>query len=135
MICFEVQRNGNRLCVAGVPEGILTGLLTWGSHRLGEEPPWDLELRVGGRTGGKHVDWVFEYLGLGEEILFRIVEAPDADPPDADPPVDKKRPTDPEEARRIDLAVSRKLYVELKRRIRELEDRWGEALEDTEGNA
>jgi len=81
MICYEVLHNGERLCVAGVPSGVLVAGLTWGSHGEGADSPWSLDLRVGGLTENTHVDWVLQPLRVGDEVAFRIVEAEKSDPP------------------------------------------------------
>ena len=37
MIAFEVHRNGEKLCTAGVSDGVLTAILTWVGGKKREE--------------------------------------------------------------------------------------------------
>jgi len=85
MICFEVHRNGARLCLAGLGEG-------GGLH----EPEPGVQ---------DFVDWVkLRDLAVGDEITIRIVEADEADPP-----ADTRRTTDEEVE-----AAERKYYERVK---------------------
>src|SRR5262245_31648993 len=99
MLCFEVYRNGQKLCTAGIGDfGILTALLTWVSHHPEKLARWtadgvpqteatELTFKVGGLHGtgdsgsGEHSEWVESDLIVGDEVRIRIVEAPSADPP------------------------------------------------------
>lgn len=47
MICFDVYRNGSKLCRAGVVNDVLDSIITWVEHLE------TLDLHVGGFT---HVD-------------------------------------------------------------------------------
>ena len=83
MICFDVYRNGSKLCRAGVPNGVLTATITWvGDEKTAPSPA----LNVGGLTevNGEDifVDWRKHIdLQVGDEIVLRILEADAADPP------------------------------------------------------
>jgi hypothetical protein len=98
MLCFEVYRNGQKLCTAGIGDfGVLTALLTWVSHEpeklarwaaegIPETEPSTLEFTVGGLgrcvgEAGEHLKWVEENLAAGDEIRIRVVEVASADPP------------------------------------------------------
>lgn len=98
MLCFEVYRNGEKLCTAGIGDfGVLTAVLTWVSHEpeklkkwaasgIPETEPTRLELEVGGLgrcvgEAGEHLKWVESDLVVGDEIRIRVVDVPVADPP------------------------------------------------------
>src|SRR5262245_41821304 len=98
MLCFEVYRNGEKLCTAGVGDfGVLTAILTWVSHHpaklakwaaegVPETEPTTLELTVGGlgrddSDTTEHLKWVESNLEVGDEIRMRVVEVLSSDPP------------------------------------------------------
>ena len=98
MLCFEVYRNGEKLCTAGIGEfGVLTAIVTWVSHEperlaqwaasgITETEPTRLEFTVGGigRCVGEaceHLKWVEANLAVGDEIRIRVVEVAGADSP------------------------------------------------------
>ena len=97
MLCFEVYRNGERLCTAGVDGfGLLDARVKWLSHEPEKLARWaakgkpaqqpiTLELLVGGCIGEgqdlEHLKWVEEALSVGDEIQIRVVEADVADAP------------------------------------------------------
>jgi hypothetical protein len=98
MLCFEVYRNGEKLCTAGVGDfGVLSAILNWVSHHpeklarwaaegIPEVPPTHLEFTVGGHgsedsDSADYLRWVEADLAAGDEILIRVVEAPSSDPP------------------------------------------------------
>lgn len=62
MLCYEVMLNGARLCVAGVPDGVLVGALTSTGSPSTEPQQSRVSLRVGGIFGDAHVDWALEPL-------------------------------------------------------------------------
>jgi hypothetical protein len=95
MLCYEVMLNGRRLCMAGVPDGVLVGALTWTGNHSTEPPESRTNLRVGGISGDNHVDWCLEPLSVGDEVVFRL-----SDSQTADSPTDL-RPIDPVDARRL----------------------------------
>ncbi len=99
MIAFEVWRNGQKLCVAGVGKhGVLTQILTWVAHRPGDHRPGDhrpddqtlgqserpkAKLSVGGLMDEAYLDWLersFE-VETGDKIQIVIVEVESADEP------------------------------------------------------
>lgn len=100
MKCFEVYRNGEKLCVAGVGEfGVLSAIVTWVVHspeKLArwaaegreETPQEKLDLTVDGMGGPddtivphEHLRWVDCDVTVGDEILVKVVEQPTADEP------------------------------------------------------
>jgi hypothetical protein len=98
MLCFEVYRNGSKLCMAGIGDcGVLSAIVTWVSHHPGKLARWAaegapdveparLELSIGGLTVdeselAEHLKWEECSLKAGDEIHLRIVDAPNADPP------------------------------------------------------
>ena len=107
MICFEVYRNGEKLCTAGVTAGVLDAILSWVGGRKHEEEAarrgtvhQELSLHVGGleaegNEAGEHLRWRDEPLQLGDSILIRIIETQAADTPVSrehqDPALDEKR--------------------------------------------
>lgn len=95
MIGYEVFRNGIRLCVAGVREGVFDASMTWVSRGAGSPEPWSLDLRVGGLTNGEHVDWLIERLNVGDEIAIKVRETEEVDAPkDLRPQGPSRRPED-----------------------------------------
>ena len=121
MICLEVTKNGNRLCTAGVADGLLSGDLMWGNHAT-DSPSWSLSLYVGGVTGETAIEWVRDNLAVGDIVTFRVVEAIQADP---------ARPStlhDPDWSSAADLAWARQQHVEFTRRLHELEQQYGDRL-------
>jgi hypothetical protein len=98
MLCFEVYRNGEKLCTAGIGDfGVLSAMLTWVSHEPEKLKEWAesgvpdieatrLEFTVGGLgrcigEAGEHLKWVESDLAVGDEIRIRVVDVPSADPP------------------------------------------------------
>lgn len=83
MIVFDVFRNGERLCRAGIGDsGVLSAMTKWVSARRysdGTERQEQLQLDVGGLRRGDHQRWVSQNLAVGDEIRIHIVEADDAD--------------------------------------------------------
>jgi hypothetical protein len=121
-VCYEVFRNGSLLCRAGVREGVFGATMMWSSRPAEASKPWSCDLRVGGLTGDTHVDWVLEPIALGDEVLIKVVESTSVDPPK------DLRPQDPGAARRTNLQMSRKYYVELQDQIAKLEAEWGDQV-------
>jgi hypothetical protein len=98
MIAFEVHRNNQRVCVAGVGElGVLTAIVNWVARsaeklqQLKAEGHADLEpnemtLEVGGFVSigqhvGRHTRWCEESLRVGDEVRIRVIDAARVDPP------------------------------------------------------
>jgi len=97
MKCFEVTINGQKVCTAGIgDDGVLTSILslvaktqtaselTPGSGN--ESPSESLNLRVSGLATSavgvnEAVEWLHRDLEVGDEIVIRIIEAPDCDEP------------------------------------------------------
>ena len=74
MICFEVTRNGQRVCTPGLPEGILPGDLPSGNY--GQEPRgWTVSLHVGGVSDKTEIEWIQEERVVGDEVCFKVLEA------------------------------------------------------------
>jgi len=112
MICFEVHRNGARLCLAGLGEGGGLHAILGMVDRTREDGTTyrDLTFDIGGLHEPEpgvqdFVDWVkLRDLAVGDEITIRIVEADEADPP-----ADTRRTTDEEVE-----AAERKYYERVK---------------------
>lgn len=96
MICFEVMINGKKICTAGVGDaGVLSALLTFVKRPKGSEETQgnqdqgkseSIDLRVGGIANvdpetSEHVDWLHQYLSVGDEISIKVIEAAKCDPP------------------------------------------------------
>jgi hypothetical protein len=82
MKAFEVYINGHRLCLAGVGDnGVLHAIVNWVGGASREENIW---LSIGGLdcTTDEHLRWRAPSIGVGAEILVRVVEAPVVDQPD-----------------------------------------------------
>jgi hypothetical protein len=99
MLCFEVYRNGTKLCTAGVGDcGVLTAFVTyvangpeklarWAAEGITDLEPVRLNVSVGGldthdeAQAGEHLNWIDSPLLAGDEIVVRIVDGAQADPP------------------------------------------------------
>ncbi|MEP6847561.1 MAG: hypothetical protein ABI999_01805 [Acidobacteriota bacterium] len=86
MICFEVFRNGEKLCRAGKRELLVLGSnISFVSGRDGRED--ELNIHVGGLyddevRGQVHPRWIErQMLDVGDEIIIRIIESETADEP------------------------------------------------------
>lgn len=83
MKALEVFISGHRLCLAGVGDnGVLNAIVSWvGSPGRGDD---DIFLSVGGldSVSREHRRWNVPSIGVGSEILVRVVEATSVDPPD-----------------------------------------------------
>ena len=81
MKALEVFVNGHRVCLAGVGEdGVLSAIVDWTGGPAEDD---HVGLNVGGlgsRTG-EHLGWEVPSLGVGAEVLVRVVEAAAVDPP------------------------------------------------------
>jgi len=84
MIAFEVHRNGEKLCTAGVSDGVLTAILTWVGGKKHEEEAIErglaalkLDLHVGGLQSagdeaGQHLKWRDDALQPGDLVLIKV---------------------------------------------------------------
>jgi hypothetical protein len=97
MIVFEVQINGQVVCIAGVGDlGVLTAILKWVRREPNNCPEgldieeWsaqELDLSIGGTVGhGKHghqfLDWIRDHrVSVGDEIKIKILDQPECDSP------------------------------------------------------
>jgi hypothetical protein len=95
MVSFEVYRNNERLCVAGVGAfGVLSACVTWVAHRpkkaqrapdgASAQKPTELKLEVGGlkHTEGaepSHARWFNGSLCVGDEIRISVIDVSQAD--------------------------------------------------------
>ena len=82
MIAFEVFINGHRICLAGVGnDGVLNAIVNWVGRPNSDE---EIYLHVGGLDciTDEHVRWNVPSIGVGAEILVKVVEADSAEPPD-----------------------------------------------------
>jgi hypothetical protein len=94
MLAFNVYRNNERVCIAGVGDrGVLHAAVTWVAHDpqkipvgLNDTVPdqrlTEITLDVGGlrSTDRMHLRWAETDLQVGDEIRIQIVEAERADP-------------------------------------------------------
>ena|ERR1700720_807373 len=91
MTCFQVEVNGERVCVAGLGEfGVLTATLSWVRNRhqssTTTEAAAEIAFNVGGLTDSESrvdefVDWVRKGLSVGDEVRITIVDVTDCDEP------------------------------------------------------
>jgi hypothetical protein len=100
MIAFEVHRNGEKICTAGVSAGVMTAVLSWvGGRKHDEEAARrgvehrDLTLHVGGllaegNEAGQHLKWRDDQLKRGDSVLIRVVDADTVDTPTSTEPQD-----------------------------------------------
>jgi hypothetical protein len=96
MVGYNIFRNDERLCVAGVGDfGVLTACVTWSGRnpdriaRLAadsvSDKPVALTLHVGGlrsgeRDTGLHMRWVETNLQVGDEIRIQVTDVAHVDP-------------------------------------------------------
>lgn len=73
MKAFEVYVNGEKACTAGVSNGIMALIIN-------HIPRRGFELRIGGLEV-EHVNWDGPAIGVGDEIVVRIVDTGAVDPP------------------------------------------------------
>src|SRR5438067_12590871 len=81
MIALEVLVNGHQVCLAGVGEqGVLSAMVDWADSPHSES---EINLSVGGLDSntGEHLHWDAPSVGIGTEVLVRVVEATVVDPP------------------------------------------------------
>ena len=93
MLCFDVFRNGEHLCRAGIQDArVLSAMLTWvanspqAGRRKARTKKGDLRLHVGGLHHPEpgqnaHPAWIDQDLNRGDEIVIRIVNAASGDKP------------------------------------------------------
>ena len=90
--CYEVYKNGELLCKAGLDSefGVLNTILTWVKRKDGSE---SLDLDVSGldSVDNKSLRWVKESLASGDEISIKITENTEYTESTARPPFDKER--------------------------------------------
>lgn len=80
MKAFEVFINGHRVCLAGIGDGVLSAIVNGiGSPDQDEE----FHLHVGGldRQTDEHLHWDAPSIGVGAEVLIRVVETQTVEPP------------------------------------------------------
>ena len=78
MRALEVLVNGRRVCLAGIgPKGIVSAMV----DRLSNGHAEQICLHVGGMVGTRPLRWAVPDIGVGDEVLIRIVDSTDADPP------------------------------------------------------
>jgi len=126
MIAFDVLKNGRLLFRAGgFPEAILGANLMRASH-VGDPPRWGAEIDVTAAGPGDSgwLEWTRQPVFPGDEVTFRLVEAEEGNPPSI-------RRSDKEfelVAEAKSLLIARTMYAGLKKRILELEEKWGDRL-------
>ena len=96
MVAFEVFRNDERLCVAGVGDfGVLIACVNWVAHSpekleqrrtagISEQPPNELNVQVSGLQSDEapplHKEWTDTTLQVGDQIKIRVIDASHVDP-------------------------------------------------------
>src|ERR1051325_10599393 len=85
MVCFEVKRNGTRLCTAGInSKSILSAILTHVDViDPGPKPRHTLDLVISGLNceTKQHMDWGRVGVRRGDQIEIRVIESDKADSP------------------------------------------------------
>jgi hypothetical protein len=85
MICFEVKKNGERVCVAGVDsECVLSTIVNYiNVTDPGPTTRRVLDVYVGGlnTASQQHLKWATVDLVVGDRVEVSIVESEKADPP------------------------------------------------------
>ena len=96
MVAFEVFRNDEKLCVAGIGDfGVLIACVNWVAHSpekleerkaagTWEPPPTELNVQVSGLQSGEttplHREWIDATLRVGDQIKIHVIDAPQVDP-------------------------------------------------------
>ena len=77
MICLEVWVNGEKICLAGVGDGVLNCIVDGGRRGIKSQ------FSVGGLVNDEYVHWTQRnhFLEVGDEVIIKIVEADAADEP------------------------------------------------------
>ena len=78
MRAFTVLVNGKELCTAGIgTNGVLSSIVNWS----GREGNGGFHMSVSGldSTTDKHLRWPVQEIGVGDEILTRLIETDDVD--------------------------------------------------------
>ena len=81
MKAVEVLISGHRACLAGVgDDGVLSAIVNW----VGGSDRDEYFLSVGGldSRSDEHLRWDVPSIGVGAEVLVRLVEVSAVDPPD-----------------------------------------------------
>jgi hypothetical protein len=81
MKALEVFVNGLRVSLAGVgDDGVLNAIVSWVGHSGRDD---DLFLQIGGLDSqtNEHLHWKAPSIGVGAEVLVRVIEAVTVDPP------------------------------------------------------
>jgi len=85
MICFDVKKNGERLCLAGINgKCVLSAHVTFVDViDPGPRERRTLEVAAGGLESDTkvHLDWVRSDISVGDCIEIVVVDAESADPP------------------------------------------------------
>jgi hypothetical protein len=80
MRAFVVSVNGQQLCTAGIgANGVLSSNVSW----TGREGSGGFHMHVGGldSSSNQHLQWPVKEIGVGDEIVTRIVETEEIDDP------------------------------------------------------
>lgn len=131
MVAHEVFVNGQRVCLAGIESGVFHTIIGWsGGRDRGDH----LDVRIGGldNQSNEHLGWPPPAIGIGDEILVKVVRVAAVDPPTRREP--SKRRNAVAECRRMLQLYSKDLTpkqrrVLLKGLIRELRQLDDEAEE------
>lgn len=86
MLALEVDINGKRRCLAGIPDdGVISAILSWVGRGRPERgcPKENARLHVGGLDSlqDEHMDWLNEDLAVGDDVRIRIVDVSKVDRP------------------------------------------------------
>ena len=122
MICLEVFRNDASRCVAGVPDGTVSGTIRCGPHV--EPGRWGIGFSVIAVSGDVLHEWLDEELSVGDAVAFKVVEIPETDSPGG------TLPDSPRVSKAMDLQQAREQYAIFRHWMRELEKQWGDKLSD-----
>lgn len=95
MIAFEVFVNGQRICVAGTE--IVTSVGVDWTQRTPDQVRFNVSGIHAGEQGEGHVEWPVPNIGVGDEIIIRVLSTDAIDPPTRrphlpDPPLQDDQP-------------------------------------------
>jgi hypothetical protein len=84
MKAFLVHVNGERVCLAGVDDGVLSAIVDWvGGTTLDRKPRTEqFKMTVGGleSKSREHLLWDSRKLQVGDSVTITIVETDSVDP-------------------------------------------------------
>lgn len=81
MRAFEIHLNGKKLCIAGMPKGIVSVSMKWVARPRHSDEIGGFD--VGGliHSTNQHVKWAGRQLHIGDELRIKLIEKTAVDRP------------------------------------------------------